>query len=290
MIHPITFSIPLEKVIAEIPKKTKILSDLIPGKLSTYIYTNESDYYAEYQKSYFATTTKKAGWDCMRHYEIMANGCIPYFPDIESCPPLTMALLPKDLLIEGNALYEIFITRPITPEILDKYNILVNKFLEYTRYNLTTKSIARYILEKTKPAKNILYLSGSTFPDYLRCLVLHGFKSLLGSNCHDHPKIPHIYKSEGGYPHLYGKGITYTNLLDNTHHNDLFDTNIREHIENRFFDLIIYGSYHRGMPLFDLVNQFYKPNEIVMLCGEDIHYCNYMDYVKKGYSLFVREL
>jgi hypothetical protein len=290
MIHPITFSIPLEKVIDKIPTKTKILSDLIPGKLSTYIYTNESDYYAEYQKSYFATTTKKAGWDCMRHYEIIANACIPYFPDIESCPPLTMALLPKDLLIEGNALYKVFITNSIRPEILDKYNILVNKFLEYTRSNLTTTSIARYILEKTKTAKNILYLSGSTFPDYLRCLVLHGFKSLLGSNCHDYPKIPHIYKADGGYPHLYGKGITYTNLLDNTLHSHTFDTNIRENIENRYFDLIIYGSYHRGMPLFELVNQFYKPNEIVMLCGEDIHDCNYMDYVKKGYSLFVREL
>ena len=50
----------------------------------------------------------------MRHYEIMANGCIPYFPNIEQCPPNTMALLPKHLIIEGNKLYE---------TVKDKYSL-----------------------------------------------------------------------------------------------------------------------------------------------------------------------
>ena len=61
-------------------------------------------------------------------------------------------------------------------------------------------------------------------------------------------------------------------------------------VKQKYFDIVIYGSYHRGMPFFDFVKQIYRPNEIVMLCGEDIHVCNYDDYVKKGYSLFVREL
>ena len=29
-------------------------------------------------KKYFWITIK-AGWDCLRHYEILMNGCIPYF-------------------------------------------------------------------------------------------------------------------------------------------------------------------------------------------------------------------
>ena len=86
MLYPITFSIPEEKVINYIPQKTKILSDLIPGKIETYIYDNENDYYSEYRKSYFAISTKKSGWDCLRHYEILANGCIPYFYNIKECP------------------------------------------------------------------------------------------------------------------------------------------------------------------------------------------------------------
>ena len=105
MLNPITFSISFDKIIKTIPLKTKLLSNLIPGKLETYIYNNETDYYEEYRKSYFATTTKKGGRDCMRHYEILANGCIPYFPNIENCPINTMALLPKNLILEGNNLY-----------------------------------------------------------------------------------------------------------------------------------------------------------------------------------------
>jgi hypothetical protein len=35
----------------------------------------------------------------MRHYEIIANGCMPIFVDIEKCPPKTLHLFPKDICI-----------------------------------------------------------------------------------------------------------------------------------------------------------------------------------------------
>ena len=59
-LYPITFSIPESKVINinEINIKTKLLSSLIPGVQSTYIYNNEADYYDEYKKSFFATTVR----------------------------------------------------------------------------------------------------------------------------------------------------------------------------------------------------------------------------------------
>ena len=47
-----------------------------------------------------AITYKKTGWDCMRHYEILMNGCIPLFLDIESCPKKIMEDIPKQRLIE----------------------------------------------------------------------------------------------------------------------------------------------------------------------------------------------
>ena len=59
MLNPIGFSISEEKIVNYIPVKTKILSNLIPGELTTYIYNNETDYYNEYKKSRFAITTKK---------------------------------------------------------------------------------------------------------------------------------------------------------------------------------------------------------------------------------------
>ena len=107
MLHPITFSIPKEKIYENYNViKTKILSNLIPDFTLNYIYDNEEEYYNEYKTSYFAITRKKAGWDCMRHYEILANGCIPYFLNIENCPKNTMYLLPKKLFIQSNILYE----------------------------------------------------------------------------------------------------------------------------------------------------------------------------------------
>lgn len=296
MIHPITFSIPEEKICVCTPVKDKLLSSLLPGVMSTYIYTTEHDYYNEYKRSYFAITTKKAGWDCMRHYEILANGCIPYFPDIELCPPNTMALFPKELIIQGNLLYnkiKSYSNDVPNDEDLQLYLTLRDKLLDYTREYLTTCKMATYVLEKANmsSSNNILYLSGDTSPDYLRCVTLHGFKSLYGTKCHDYPKIPHIYKSNDiRYDALYGRGITYTNLLDSTMRDDSLDETIENRIKSKQFDCIVYGSYHRGMPYIDLISTIYKPNEIILLCGEDIHACNYTEGVRRGYHVFVREL
>jgi len=293
---PITFSIPKEKIINFIPDKIKMVSSLIPGKLDTYIYNNETDYYNEYLSSFFAITTKKAGWDCMRHYEIMANGCIPYFPNIENCPQNTMALLPKDLFLKGNTLYYKYKDMKLDDLSVEDKNILnglILELLNHTKKYLTTEQVAKYVLEKTNniTVKKILYLSGNTSPDYLRCVTLHGFKEILGENCHDYPKIEHIYKTNHiDYSKLYGKGISYSNCLDDTLHNYKYDSSLDDDIKNKNYDIVIYGSLHRGTPYYELICQYYKPNEIILLCGEDEHNCVYDFFVNKGHYVFVREL
>jgi hypothetical protein len=296
-IFPITFSIPECKIIKTIPEKNKLISDLIPGVLSTYIYNNENDYYKEYMSSIFSTTTRKGGWDCLRHYEILACGSIPYFPFLEDCPDNTLSLLPKDLIIEGNLLFIKLKNKKfndLNNTELEECNMLSTKLLKYTIDNLTTKKMAQYILNKINIVniKNlkILYLSGDTNPDYLSCLNLIGFKELIGSNCHDYPKINYIYKNQNiDYTKLYGKGITYSNIIDSTLHKNDFDTNIQNDILNKYYDIVIYGNYHRGMPFLDIVDKVYKPNEIVLICGEDAHPCNYNIFLDKGYYLFIRE-
>ena len=298
MLFPITLSIPKEKICDINIQKTKILSNLIPGNISTYIYNTEQEYYNEYQKSYFAITRKKGGWDCLRHYEILANSCVPLFIDINECPINTLFLLPKNLLFEAIDLYNNkFANKKInelTIEDINEYVILQNKLLEYTKNYLTTDKIAKYILQKTnyENVSKILYLSGDVGPDCLRCLTLHGFKSIFGSDCHDYPKIPHIYKSQNkNYPNFYGKGMTYTNLLEESVHDVSLDINVVDNIKNKYYDIIIYGSYHRGMPYYDLICSIYKPNEIILLCGEDLHGCNSdHNFVNKEHFVFVREM
>ena len=289
-LHPITFSIPDCKIVSSIPLKTKLLSTIIPGDRSTYTFNNETDYYNEYKFSMFAITTKKSGWDCMRHYEIIANGCVPYFPNIEACPPNTMALLPKNLLMKANTLFNKLLNKGnnMNNEDINEYLLLNADLLIYLKTHLTTRSIANYVLEKTNHTKvsRILFLSGSLYSDYLRCLTLHGLKEVFGAN------ISHIYKSDNmNYKDLWGQGISYSNILENELHDDNLDRTILEDIINKRYDIVIYGSYHRGIPYYDLVSKVYEANKIIMLCGEDIHTCNMKDSIlSKGHHLFIREL
>jgi hypothetical protein len=137
---PITFGIPTNKL--AIPNKNKIqeYATCIPGQPETYIFKEEQPYYEDYQKSYYGVTTKKAGWDCMRHYEILGNYCMPYFIGLEDCPKNTLANLPKELLLEGRELANNFDSQ--------KYFIILDEIFNYTKENLTTKNIANYILSK----------------------------------------------------------------------------------------------------------------------------------------------
>lgn len=137
---PISFAIPEDSVVGEVPQKTQDMAFIYPGDKKTYIYKTEADYYKGYQVARFGTTFKKAGWDCMRHYEILANGCIPYFPDIDSCPRTTMANFPKGIIRETNKLFEMKQVGETTYEYYSKF------LLTYTREILTTGKLAENVL------------------------------------------------------------------------------------------------------------------------------------------------
>jgi hypothetical protein len=126
-------------IVKEIPKKTQDYATIIPGDKSTYIYTEEKPYYEDYQKSYFGVTCKKGGWDCLRHYEILMNGCIPFFNDLEHCPEKTMTRFPKKLVLES-------MSKIKEQNDLSFYEEYVNLLLEHTRKNLTTEEVIKQII------------------------------------------------------------------------------------------------------------------------------------------------
>lgn len=295
-VFPLEFCIPEVKIVKEIPKKDRDFAPLIPGNKNTYIYNDENTYYQDYQRSYFAITCKKGGWDCERHYEILANGCIPYFIDLDKCDSNTMFLLPRKLIHEAMNLKGVSYFK-IDHKKFDtkKYYKILNELLDYTRNYLTTRSMAQYLLKSINYSGNgpILFLSKDLYPDYMRCLTLIGLKEVLGPRVVDVPKIPHIYNS---YPEeqtktLYGKGFSYSRILDDLPVNR---DDIEQRIKNREFDLIIYGSVHRGYGFAhgsrnsdgcdyaDLINKYYSQQQIVYLCGEDEHICCFA----KNYPLF----
>ncbi len=284
---PIQFSITESKIVTEIPEKDTDFATIIPGKLETYTYDEEADYYNGYKRAYFAVTQKKGGWDCMRHYEILANGCIPYFVGLDSCDLNTMHFLPKELIKEAMNLEGVsYLHIDHTKFNREKYNEILNKLLVYTRQYLTTRNMTKYLLDKVNYTGEgkILFLSGDTGPDYLRESTLIGLKELYGNRVVDYPKIDFLYSSyTGNIKPLYGKGISYTKNLEDL---PLDRTNIEDRIIGRDeFEIIIYGSIHRGIPFHHLVLQYYPLEKIVYLCGEDQHGCPYYHWN----NLFLRE-
>jgi len=281
-VYPISFSIPESKVVDSPPEKHKRVGHIIPGDASTYIFSDEASYYNDYRAAVFGYTRKKAGWDCLRHYEILANGCIPRFTGLEKCPPQTMVHFPKDIVLEA--------MQSETPE---EY---IPQLLEHTRKNLTCRAMAQYVLDTVgcPNPRRVLFLCSNPGPDYLRCLTLIGLKQILGNQCAESVHIPHIYEDYPTPSSLYGKGFTYSRVLPVSAKPPLI--HIGE-LRNGAFDLVVYGSMHRGMPYWDEVKRACPANRIVLLCGEDcdipdqrVHVCSGVEYAKQGFHVFIREL
>jgi hypothetical protein len=137
---PITFAFPTDKLAQPNKNKTQEYSTVIPGQPETYIFKTEQSYYEDYQKSYYGVTMKKAGWDCMRHYEILGNYCMPYFIGLEDCPKDTLVNFPKELLLEARNLANNF----------DESNFfaILDQIYDHTKKHLTTKALAEYLISK----------------------------------------------------------------------------------------------------------------------------------------------
>jgi hypothetical protein len=97
-LEPLGISYPAEKVVDAVPDKTQEFAthvvDLEVGeRLSRrlrhereLVFNDEAEYLADLRASRFGVTTKRAGWDALRHLEIAAAGAIPCFRRLEDKP------------------------------------------------------------------------------------------------------------------------------------------------------------------------------------------------------------
>jgi hypothetical protein len=70
------------------------------GGQTDHAFLSEDDYLADLRRSRFGITTRRAGWDCLRHLELAAQGCLLCFRDLDRKP----ALCAPHGLHEGNSL------------------------------------------------------------------------------------------------------------------------------------------------------------------------------------------
>jgi len=152
--YPIWFAMPKEKFNFN-HKKIKLFSNNIPAhNRKNYLHFTEESYYNDYGQSLFAITCKKGGWDCMRHYEIMSQGTLPYFIDVDHSPPQTMPLINRNFCKEVKTLIDIKynlwenIDLQILSEIKDirKYEYLRDLMVSQAQELYNTETLGKYII------------------------------------------------------------------------------------------------------------------------------------------------
>lgn len=160
-IFEIGFSIPAEKIhrVAAGSKRKDFARHVVDEEVAAvlaqafysgvgsdrHLFQSETEYYADLQSSRFGITTKRAGWDCLRHYELAANGCVLCFRDLSKKPPRTAPHQLTSLNCIGYQSARDLLDRvsAITP---DEYASLLQSSYDWISQN-TTQARARQFLD-----------------------------------------------------------------------------------------------------------------------------------------------
>jgi hypothetical protein len=145
--RPTAFSIPAEKVAPIAPAKSKTFTThivdpeaaaRIPGAQTQYAFQDEGDYYDDIRRSRFGITMKRAGWDCLRHYELAANGCVPCFRNLDKKPA---SCAPHGLSQDNCVVYQDFdnLNRQLSNLSEEQYRQLQNRAIQWARQNTTVE-------------------------------------------------------------------------------------------------------------------------------------------------------
>jgi len=311
-IYPLPYCIPDENIVDYNNIKDKkhiVISDIIPGEALTYRFGPEDsdEYNTHYQESLFAYTYKKGGYECLRHYEILANGCLPIFKDLINCPKDSLISLPKELIQEY--MNELLPYKKHYKAIYDNY---VYKILDHVRNKCSTSAQTKYFLEKmghVKNVKNVLLIRCDSGVNYTREFFWIGMKRYIqgiSGVAVEWPKIDYLYDSYvGDKKNLHGYGYNYVGKLKEDY--NFNEGEIIERINHHYWDLIVYGKVGPdelfegsipNLPLWELVHEKYNKNQIVFLYGGDEMidltsentYSEHISHHSKFATCFVREL
>ncbi len=285
---PLSFAYPYEAPERETAVE-RLVSPLLPGH--RYRYKDVDDYLHSYRSSAFAMTHKKAGWDCFRHLEILYSGGIPFMPDVNAIPEGTMVHYPKKFFRE--VVVRLFESGDFPPQELH------DELRRYFNHHLTTRSMARYIMDRVgmKDKSRVLFVSESAEnqPDYTSNLTFIGLKQILGSAVVPSHPLDYLYSDWGGrQTALYGRGFGYARVLD---------PNLKADSERevrtisrpptaREWDWLVLGSVARDAAWAQHLLDSFSPERTIWLHGED-HPPTPNDiatFRSSGAHVFVREI
>eukprot|EP00760_Papus_ankaliazontas_P007260 PhM_4_TR13313/c1_g1_i1/m.21055 len=258
--------------------KTQDCAKIVPRVFSTYTFKTQDAYMAEYRRSLYCITFKKGGWDVLRHYEIIAAGCIPYLIDVEYTPEYALASMPKRLLREARDLPGVEfdcvnLKVVINHDVFDTklYASYLHRIMMHAREHMTTTALARYVLSsvygvnasspKAKLPKMLFLHRGRRGAplraqgSYSSWMLFHGLKHVYHAagqrkdlvESHIIPflynDVPaHVRAAHAARKQLYGGGFGYAYLLDASWKNaPSNEAELRQRIAAKEFDVFLFG-------------------------------------------------
>ena len=282
MIYPISFCFPTSRILPMRTTKTKEISDIVPGE--PYSFDDQDAYLEEYAQSHYAYTQKKAGFDCMRHLEILAAGSVPLFEEPWTIPKFTMTHYNKELFEKGKE------ANPF-------------EWRDHFMKHLTAPAMVKYICDSigVSDPKRVLFMDNAVplMPDYLSMGLFYGCKELFGENMDVLEEIPYAYDDyDKDVAQLYGRGFNYTKLLPASAKSKTTPSEISASLWANEYDLVLFPSIMRGTSLHNLqeVLRTGFPREKIALCiGEDKPFSHWKQFpvvtqMVSDFNLFVREL
>ncbi len=208
-VFPINFSFPSShsrNLTAE--DRPYFLSDTFPGVPHSFNLWNE--YLSEYEKSYFALSTKKGGWDTFRHLEIIFSGAIPLMPNLEKSSIFSLSHYPKRLL--SSILQSLIDEGPAIPDHQTQ-----SFMSQWAKRYLTTRATAEYLVEVSRFATDrVLFLDKALAlqTDYLSAFSFIGLSEVLGNRLVAAFEPSYLFDDFAGETvRMYGKGFGYSKTI-----------------------------------------------------------------------------
>ena len=160
-VYPTGFGIPKHRIRPiRLPGKDQLFQKTAPdnalfkevtdigGGHAHHTFTEEEEYYDDLSRSWFGLTCKKGGWDCLRHYEIIAAGTVLLFKDYDLKPPTCSPQLLPCLSYSSKEELDAIVNRLVINNLpTGEYNMLLQKQRQWLDSVGTTEARAAHIIK-----------------------------------------------------------------------------------------------------------------------------------------------
>jgi len=151
-VYPIGFGMPSNRIVElNVCTKTQMhQSHVVDPDLSSdtgHRFSDEAEYHSDLARSYFGITTRRGGWDCLRHYELLAAGALVMFKNYDTKPPLCAPICDCFVSYSGREDFERVVNRLLpNGKPAQEYTDILTAQRRWLIENATCEARARHLI------------------------------------------------------------------------------------------------------------------------------------------------